>query len=199
MNKEDYKKEVLNWLEIAGKKPGKEMIELSNDLIREEQKELQDAIDDNDKTEIVDALIDITWVLHNKLFANKYDYNTTMYLERHLKTMRSIDYHIDKFIPEMLNKYSIDTELFNIYQKAVLDSNYSKFCKTIQEHIDTRAAYGSGKHFDKPGKIVFIEDTERLTFPIPVIQKETGKILKSINYKPAEELFKLYSNNKTFQ
>jgi hypothetical protein len=190
MNKEDYRKEVFNWLEIAGKKPGKEMLELAENLIEEEYKEFHDALAINDKIQIMDALVDITWVLYNKLFANRknsYTYNNKAHN------------HIEQEIPKILEKLQISSETFNIYEKAVRDSNYSKFCNTEDEHDITRISYESGTHPDKIDKFIYCEPAVKVNDCYPVIQKETGKILKSINYKPAEELFKLYSNNKTFQ
>jgi hypothetical protein len=68
---------------------------------------------------------------------------------------------------------------------AVMDSNYSKFCLTEKEALDTCEAYEKGEHPNKMGvKMTDVDyrQVEGKSIYI-VFSTENGKILKSINYE----------------
>lgn len=58
--------DVYNWLDTANPEFGtKVKLELSLDLIHEELSELREALSNNNKDEIIDAVSDLFWVIHN--------------------------------------------------------------------------------------------------------------------------------------
>lgn len=70
--------------------------------------------------------------------------------------------------------------------KKVSISNWSKFCSSEEEAIDTVNAYKSGTHWAKPNEIIdcfYVKSNEHW-----IVKRADGKILKSINYKPVTSL-----------
>ena len=67
----------------------------------------------------------------------------------------------------------------------VMKSNNSKYCTTEEEAEATVQAYQSGTHWDKPNQVLnaFSEKVDNIYV---IRNKDNGKILKSINYKPVE-------------
>lgn len=70
----NYFEKVFEWLVTAGVKPVQldnrdlesiKKFQLLKDLIMEEFKELQEAFDNNDQDEFVDALVDLIWMVLN--------------------------------------------------------------------------------------------------------------------------------------
>lgn len=121
--------------------PSKERCALRVSLLQEELDELKKAIEDNDITEVADALCDLQYVLSGAV------------LEFGLG---------NKFV-----------ELFNEVQR----SNMSKACAT-QEEADATIAHYAGK-----GQEAYFEVSGE---KINVHRKEDNKVLKSINYSPAD-------------
>jgi len=66
-------------------------------------------------------------------------------------------------------------KIFDAAFNEVHSSNMSKACDTLEEVIDTKDQYS---------EVVSTCDTTRR--PLVVKRKEDGKVLKSINYRPAE-------------
>lgn len=82
--------------------------------------------------------------------------------------------------------HNITLEELEEYAKNVSESNWSKFCDTEEEAMETVAAYIDGKHPDKPHskiKCGYKKINDKY-----VIFREDGKILKSINYKHVDSL-----------
>jgi len=78
------------------------------------------------------------------------------------------------------------TELHDMF-KSVFISNYSKFCKTLQEAENTIEAYKLGIHWDKMGEK--IECIYELVKGLYVVKNaKTKKVMKSINYTPTNKL-----------
>lgn len=67
----------------------------------------------------------------------------------------------------------------------VMESNFSKFCLSEEEAIDSVMAYYSGKHPNKMGEKIecFYEQVGEYWI---VKVKETKKVMKSINFKDVE-------------
>lgn len=67
--------------------------------------------------------------------------------------------------------------------QAVSTSNFSKFCKTEEEAIQSVEAYKNGTHPNKLGEKIetFYTKTNNPSYPF-VVKRYDGKILKSINY-----------------
>lgn len=121
--------------------PSKERCALRVALLQEELDELKQAIEDNDITEVADALCDLQYVLSGAV------------LEFGLG---------NKFV-----------ELFNEVQR----SNMSKACAT-QEEADATIANYAGKGQDAYSEVSGDK--------INVHRREDNKVLKSINYSPAD-------------
>ena len=70
--------------------------------------------------------------------------------------------------------------------KKVEESNYSKFCTSLDEAVQTVEAYENGTHWDK------LDVKLKCYFDIVgdyyIVKRHDGKILKSINYKPVNKL-----------
>lgn len=122
--------------------PSKERCALRVALLQEELDELKKAIEDNNITEVADALCDLQYVLSGAV------------LEFGLG---------EKFV-----------ELFNEVQR----SNMSKAC-TTQEEADATIAF----YKNKKGVEAY---SEKSGDKINVHRKEDNKVLKSINYSPAD-------------
>lgn len=60
--------DVHNWLDATGKEPSKVGVNLALELIQEELEELKQAAEQNSNEEILDAVVDLHWVLQNLLF-----------------------------------------------------------------------------------------------------------------------------------
>ena len=62
-------KNIYTWLELSGHKfENKENVSLALSLVDEEVAELKEAIQNDDKIEIIDALVDIFWMCKNVSF-----------------------------------------------------------------------------------------------------------------------------------
>ena len=137
--------DVYDWLSTAGQKPDKSKLKLASKLVSEEICELEDGCVTDNRTEVLDGLIDSFWVLLNVAFF-----------------------------------YGITLEELESYQDKVSLSNWSKFCKSEQEAVDTCRAYTNGTHPDKPG--LKIDCDYEKSGDWWVIKRSDGKILKSLNY-----------------
>jgi CBS domain containing-hemolysin-like protein len=60
------------------------------------------------------------------------------------------------FLENLLYKYDIDPKDQKRYYNAVQKSNFSKYCKTEKEAIQTVNAYRNGTHPDKVGFIILM-------------------------------------------
>jgi len=149
-------KDIHTWLETAKPEFGsKTKIPLSLDLIHEEYQELSDALINNDREEIIDAAVDLWWVINN------------------------ITYY-----------YGITPDEITNHCDKVRESNFSKFCKTIDEASETVKAYKFGDHPSKPNQRIeaYYEYTNNEEYPFVVLRKSDDKILKSLYYKDVSSL-----------
>lgn len=120
--------------------PSEQRCELRVSLLQEELDELKKAIDDNNLTEITDALCDLQYVLSGAI----------------------LEFGLG-------NKFN---ELFNEVQR----SNMSKACDSEREALETLLFY---KH--KDGSEGYYKEVEGKW----LVYRDDDKILKSINYSPA--------------
>ena len=120
------------------------LVQFRMNLIREEMKELEEAVSNSDLTETIDALTDLIYVIHG---------------------MGScLGLNLDK--------------AFDIVHK----SNMSKLCNSEQEALDTVEFYkdNTSLGYDSPA----YRPTSDGKYYV-VYNANTGKVLKSINYTPA--------------
>lgn len=145
---------IHNWLNTAGHQfKDITKLPLAISLVEEELQELKEAIQNNDEQEVIDAVIDLNWVINNVTY-------------------------FQGILP-------LDIELYN---ELVSISNWSKFCSTEQEAIDSVEAYREGNHTDKIG--VRIDAHYEKVGNYYVIKRYDGKVLKSLYYKSVTELLK---------
>lgn len=81
--------------------------------------------------------------------------------------------------------YSKDLTQLEQFANRVNWSNWTKFCATEQEAIDTCNAYLQGKHPSKPGKKIecYISESTHNDQRIFIVKRlSDNKILKSINF-----------------
>lgn len=80
-----------------------------------------------------------------------------------------------------LRFHGISLEEFLEYAKKVSESNWSKFCSTLEEAQETIDAYQEGRHPNKPGECIncyFTKVGDKF-----VVYRHDGKVMKSINFK----------------
>lgn len=173
----------------------KEEADFRENLLQEEIRELRDAIVDNNRVEILDALCDIKYV--NDGTANMVGYRQwdAAYMSfrdfDYLDTKESLMSVFDDF--DLSDNESIDdinhscivlTKIFNISIenfKTALDrvheSNMSKFC------YDIKTAERTQEFYKKQGIDTYIEPRNKITV---VYRKGDGKVLKSVEYFPVQ-------------
>ena len=139
-------KRVYQWLSLAGLSPTENKQSLVHDLIEEERLELLDAQKNNNREEMLDAYVDLFWVVTNGLF---FDGFTLEQFENHCKKVES--------------------------------QNFSKFCKTEEEALQTIELYKNGKHPNKIGDFIDCYYIKVGDF-YPIFRKNDNKLLKSMYY-----------------
>lgn len=150
----NIQKDVYEWLKVAGieYQDTFQQRKLGLHLIEEENAELVRAVVIDDKQEIIDACVDLFWVVTNNLVFN-----------------------------------NISLEEFEEYAQKVSYSNWSKFCISEEDAINTVKAYAEGTHPDKPGHQ--IECYWKQVGKLYVIYRtEDNKIMKSIFYETPQQV-----------
>ena len=86
--------------------------------------------------------------------------------------------------------YGISPVEIESHLEKVKTSNFSKFCKTLDEAIETVKAYKFGDHPSKPNQNIetYYEYTNNEEYPFVVLRKSDDKILKSLYYKDVADL-----------
>lgn len=171
----------------------KEEYDFRDNLLREEIRELQYAIVDNNRVEILDALCDIKYV--NDGTANMVGYKQwdkayfdlrdcieggvkeellSVFYNYDLKDTESID-DINHSCITLTKFFDISVENFKTALDRVHESNMSKFCNDIKTAERTREFYA------KQGIDTYIEPKEKKFI---VYRQGDGKVLKSVEYYP---------------
>lgn len=169
----------------------KEEFDFRDTLLQEEMRELQYAIADDNRVEILDALCDIMYVAtgtcnamgirHNFwLDEANYDdvFSTVEGLLSQLKEYSTYNYCISSVITvcyELAYRFNFTLDSFNTALDRVHESNMSKFCNNVKTAERTQEFY------KKQGIDTYIEPRNKITV---VYRKEDGKVLKSIDYHP---------------
>jgi predicted HAD superfamily Cof-like phosphohydrolase len=121
--------------------PSEKRCELRVNLLREELRELEEAIEDNNMVEIADALADLQYVLSGAIL-----------------------------------EFGLATKFKKIFDD-VHSSNMSKTCVSMEEAKETQKYYQDERETES-----FIEEKNGQFL---VYRKYDKKVLKSINYRPA--------------
>lgn len=170
----------------------KEELDFRDSLLREEIRELREAIIDDNRVEILDALCDIIYVALgtcntmsiNHDFSSEdyndplsYNYEDALYdLECYSDFDK--DYCISSVVSVcygLANHFNISEENFNTALNRVHESNMSKFCN------DIKTAERTQEFYSKQGINTYIEPREK---KFVVYREGDGKVLKSCDYYP---------------
>lgn len=176
----------------------KEEYDFRDNLLREEIRELQYAIVDNNRVEILDALCDIKYVndgtanqkgfiqndsLEYIQFNYIYSLDNDSKLDWSNKVLNQLnnilftDYVdiINSCVFELASCFGFTLENFKTALNRVHESNMSKFCNDIKTAERTREFYA------KQGIDTYIEPKEK---KFVVYRQGDGKVLKSVEYYP---------------
>lgn len=194
---ENYQDKVAEFMRISGqlvasepRQLTKEELDFRDTLLREEIRELQYAIVDNNRVEILDALCDIVYVAlgtcnslgikHKFLYS---DYHDPLY-DEFQETLNALirysneDYCIRSVVTmcyELARHFKFTLKNFEEALDRVNSSNMSKFC------LDTKTAERTQQFYKEQGIDTYIEPKEKVTV---VYRQGDGKVLKSIEYHP---------------
>lgn len=173
----------------------KEEYDFRDNLLREEIRELQYAIVDNNRVEMLDALCDIKyvndgtanaegWVQDDAIHESDYDawerfQSKDLIIKDNMELLSIVNSKDCDMINEsvycLAYAFGFTLENFKEALKRVHLSNMSKFCHNRAE-IDATIQYYKGKG---------IEVTTTLREKQTVVyRKEDGKVLKNVNYIP---------------
>lgn len=166
----------------------KEEADFRDNLLREEIRELQYAIVDDNRVEILDALCDIKYVndgTANMIGVRQEDewqetyYSASGCIDTAIEVLKSADVSKVKFINEhvyfLASMFGFTLENFKTALDRVHESNMSKFCYDIKTAERTKEFYA------KQGINTYVEPKEK---KLVVYRKEDGKVLKSIECHP---------------
>lgn len=193
---ENYQEKVLEF-QIASGQPvqlkrslTKEELDFRDSLLREEIRELQYAIVDNDRVEILDALCDIKYVndgtanmIGEKLediddcwFYDERVFKDSKGLIDGLQNMSTDDvYSINCQTILIAQSLGFTLENFKTALNRVHESNMSKFCN------DVPTAERTQEFYKKQGIDTYLEPREK---KFVVYREGDGKVLKSVEYFP---------------
>ena len=173
----------------------KEEADFRENLLREEIRELQYAIVDNNRVEILDALCDIKYVNDgtanmvgyrqwDKVYMDFRDLDFRDTKEYLMSVFDDFDLSDNEIIDEINHSCIVLTKIFNISIenfKTALDrvheSNMSKFC------YDTKTAERTQEFYKKQGIETYVKPRNKMTV---VYRKGDGKVLKSVEYFPVQ-------------
>lgn len=195
----NYQDKVATFMRISGqlvatepRELTKEELDFRDTLLREEIRELQYAIVDNNRVEILDALCDIVYVALgtcnaagiNHRFSDK-DYHEPLYfdIDRTIKCLEDYstygqDYCMSSVVTicyELANLFGFPLDNFKTALDRVHESNMSKFC------LDTKTVEKTQEFYDKQGINTYVEPREKV---MVVYREGDGKVLKSVDYHP---------------
>lgn len=176
----------------------KDEYDFRDSLLREEIKELRDAIVDNNRVEILDALCDIKYVndgTANMIGYNQYDdayyisygyhpFPTDKYaIESYFQDLDGFSFNditesvddINDAVIVLAKCFGFTLENFLTALDRVHLSNMSKFC------IDTKTADKTRDFYLSQGIETILEPRNKVTV---VYRKEDRKVLKSVEYHP---------------
>lgn len=162
-----------------------------DELYREEVKELVDAIVDNNRVEIMDALCDIKYVTDGTANEIGVDQDDLIYQIGYHSLSRSdtvneiIDIfkqlpctdvdEINHLVYYAASKFGFTLENFSKALQRVHESNMSKFM------YDTKTIDRTKEFYQKQDIDTYLETKEKTTI---IYRKGDGKVLKSIEYHP---------------
>lgn len=132
----------------------KKLLEFRYDLIKEEFKELREAMDTNDKSEIVDALVDILYVTYGYLDALNldgdkcFDYVQEANMSKFCKTESEAQESVQKYLDDVNSPY--DSPEYRYNEKNGLWIVYNKSTgKILKSHKFQPPNFNNLERFSK--------------------------------------------------
>lgn len=192
----NYQDKVLEFQRASGqpvhlkRELTKEELDFRDSLLREEIRELREAIIDDNRVEILDALCDIKYVndgTANMIGVEQKDkyYNQTYGLGAYSSYGDLIEYmsNLDVRCVDLINNvvyqiayvFGFSLDIFNTSLIRVHFSNISKFCN------DIKTAERTQEFYSKQGINTYVEPKEK---KFVVYREGDGKVLKSCDYYP---------------
>lgn len=174
----------------------KEEADFRDTLLREEIKELQYAIVDDNRVEMLDALCDIKYVndgtanmigftQNDKLYWKGYDIRDFMLsLKPAEEVINSLFYNkadaldiswVNRSVFKLAFYFGFSAETFKTALDRVHESNMSKFCD------DIKTAERTQEFYKKQGIDTYVEPVEK---KLVIYREGDGKVLKSIDFWP---------------
>lgn len=167
----------------------KDEYDFRDSLLREEIKELRDAIVENNRVEILDALCDIKYVndgTANMIGLTQQDYlweeefGSPNYeeIQTCIDILHRVKYcptNVNMVVYNLVDLFGFTLENFLTALERVHLSNMSKFC------IDTKTADKTREFYLNQGIETILEPRNKVTV---VYRKEDRKVLKSVEYHP---------------
>lgn len=173
-----------------------ERLNLRLELIKEEARELEDAVFSNDRVETLDALCDLMYVVCGKAAEeglsffdqNEIDTASQKMINR-MPKFQAVDVVIELISAKNTSAYDahkvmylatlfgFDERTFYHAFKAVHESNMSKFCKSESEAHETIRKYKSN------GVEAYFTVNNGLYV---IFRTSNNKVLKSVNYHPVD-------------
>ncbi|MGL5078602.1 MAG: hypothetical protein ACRDBG_22615, partial [Waterburya sp.] len=189
------------------------------EFILEELNEFLFAYKEKDEKQILDGIVDIEWTMGNmayfsgfellphdendleKLLTQSFDNDDiVVFIEMSVKAFinnpkNEEKQKISKFVSLLIDclVYSMGFRgKLYLYRKAVSISNWSKCERDESVAFQTCVAYKEGLHWDKEGYVIDA-DYRKVGDLFIIFNRKTGKILKSLNYATAGEIYAGYA------
>lgn len=158
----NYQEKVLEFQKTAGEDFTKGLTPLREALLKEEIAELEEAIANDDRVEILDALCDIkyvndgnanlikeevddTWEEDNYYlcegYSDKVKLNQIKQTFKNLQHYPDITYRVNAYVFDLAYFFNFTLENFKTALDRVHASNMSKFCNTEQEAVESVISY----------------------------------------------------------
>ena len=178
------------------------LLKLRIDLIKEEVRELKEAIDINDTIETIDALCDILYVVHGAavVFGIDMDHQDIIFVDD--LEPQSVVFHLNKMLGLLelaFKEKNMDGVIYQLCSMVYLvkitgekmklpidkafhivhDSNMSKICDTEKDAIETVKHYSTLSGFENVIVNYKVSPDGRFV----IYNEKSGKILKSMFWK----------------
>lgn len=168
----------------------KDEFEFRDNLLREEIRELHEAIVDDNRVEILDALCDIIYVALGTCNSSgikhvfyEQDFYDPYFMDKDKEVELIYEYAINDYcISSVVSVcysvaylYDFTLDNFKTALDRVHESNMSKFC------YDTKTAERTQEFYARQGIDTYIEPRDKVTV---IYRKGDGKVLKNVDYHP---------------
>lgn len=175
MNQEHFEKvKEFNILFGFEQSNSYETVRLRNSLFWEEQNEFEQALRDDNIIEVADGLADMMYIVLGSIYIFEHD---AKLLQLELDKLKTVEKLIDRYFTN---------EQFDLIFNEVHKSNMSKACNSLDTAFKTMA---TDLYKDLSAFAIRIENGKYALYcnaDNELLQIKKGKLLKSIDYQPAD-------------